>query len=127
MRIHHIAVVCASEENADRFYQRLLGLERIRSYPVSAELSNGLFGFERGFQACNYVKGNMNVEVFVIEKSAVAPPNFHHVALEVDNLEEFLKRCKEMKVQILQVPKGDKIITMIKDFDGNIFEIKETA
>jgi catechol 2,3-dioxygenase-like lactoylglutathione lyase family enzyme len=124
MRIHHIAVVCTSEENADRFYQSLLGLERIRSYSVSAELSNGLFGFERGFQACTYVKGNMNVEVFVIEKSAVTPPSFHHVALEVDDLEVFLKRCREMKVQILQVPKGDKIITMIKDFDGNIFEIK---
>ena len=47
-----------------------------------------------------------------------------HVCLEVDSLEAFLEACRKMEVEIVQVPKGDAMITFIKDDDGNLFEIK---
>ncbi len=125
MRIHHIALVCRSEENADRFYRDLLGFERTRSYTVPAELSSGLFGFDRGYVAITYQRSGMAFEVFVIEGGAICRPHVHHVGLEVEDQEGFLERCREMQVQIREVPKGGRIITMIRDFDGNLFEIKE--
>ena len=127
MHVHHVGIVCRLEENADRFYRDLLGLERIRSYRVSSELSRGLFGFNRSFQAFTYLKDDMNFEIFVVEEAVVTRPHLHHVGLEVEHLKKFLDRCKEMQVEIMEVPKGAKIITMIKDFDGNLFEIKEKA
>jgi hypothetical protein len=30
-------------------------------------------------------------------------------------------------VEITQIPKGDRTLTFIKDFDGNLFEIKRSA
>jgi catechol 2,3-dioxygenase-like lactoylglutathione lyase family enzyme len=127
MHIHHVGVVCRSRESADRFYGELLGLERIRSFPISRELSRGLFGFDGGFEAHTYVKGDMNVEVFVVTEGFTTNPHLHHAALGVENQERFLASCREAGVEVIQVPKGDKTITMIKDFDGNIFEIRENT
>jgi catechol 2,3-dioxygenase-like lactoylglutathione lyase family enzyme len=127
MRIHHVGVVCRSEEDADRFYRDLLGLEKIRSFFVSVALSQGLFGLDRGFPAHTYGKGDLAVEVFVIEEGAVTHPHLHHTGLEVDDLKTFLQKCRDLGVQIMEVAKKEKIVTMIKDFDGNLFEIKEKA
>ena len=124
MRVHHIGLVCSSEENAERFYRGLLGCERTRSYPVPAELSKGLFDFDCTYPAHVYVKDDITVEVFVVEGGAATHPRIHHVGLEVEDMKTFLERCRSMQVQIMEVPKGEKIITMIKDFDGNMFEIK---
>jgi catechol 2,3-dioxygenase-like lactoylglutathione lyase family enzyme len=127
MRIHHVGLVCKTQESADRFYGDLLGLERTRSFPVSTDLSGGLFGFDQGFQAINYVKGDLTFEIFVVQDRAVVHPQLHHLSLEVEDLKGFLERCRRMGVQIIEVPKQGKIITMIKDFDGNLFEMRERA
>jgi len=127
MRIHHIGLVCRSEESADRFYQDVLGLEKTRSFVLSAELSRGLFGFDQSFQVITYLKHDVCFEVFVIEGAAVMAPQFHHAALEVEDRKKFMARCREMQVQIMEIPKEGKVITMIRDFDGNLFEIKERA
>ena len=47
-----------------------------------------------------------------------------HVCLAVDKLEAFLEKCRNMGVEIARVPKGDAVITFIKDYDGNLFELK---
>jgi catechol 2,3-dioxygenase-like lactoylglutathione lyase family enzyme len=47
-----------------------------------------------------------------------------HVCLEVDDLQDFLKKCRDLDVEISQIPKGDRTLTFIRDFDGNLFEIK---
>lgn len=127
MRIHHIALVCRSEENADRFYRVLLGLERTRSFTVPVELSRGLFGVDRTFQAITYLKDEMTAEVFVVEEAPAIIPHLHHVGLEVEDRKRFLDKCREMQVQIMETPKEGKVVTMIKDFDGNLFEIREKA
>lgn len=127
MRIHHIGLVCGSEEQAERFYHHLLGLERTRSYAVPAEVSRGLFGFDRTYRAYVYGKGGVTLEVFVVEGAPTIHPHLHHVGLEVEDLKGFLERCREMGVEVLEVAKEGKTVTMIRDFDGNLFEIKEKA
>ena len=36
-----------------------------------------------------------------------------------------MKRCKAADVAVNRVPKGDRLLTFVKDYDGNLFEIKE--
>jgi hypothetical protein len=36
-----------------------------------------------------------------------------------------LRKCEKVQVEIIRVPKGESLITFIKDADGNLFEIKE--
>jgi catechol 2,3-dioxygenase-like lactoylglutathione lyase family enzyme len=127
MKVHHIAVVCQSEENADRFYRDLLGLERIRTFVVSAELSGGCFDFDQSYEARTYVRNGMTFEVFVVKNVPAIHLHLHHVGLEVEDHQGFIAKCREMGVEVRQVPKEDKMITMIKDYDGNLFEIKQKA
>ena len=47
-----------------------------------------------------------------------------HACLAVDKLEALLQKCRKMGIEIVQIPKGDATITFIKDYDGNLFEIK---
>lgn len=47
-----------------------------------------------------------------------------HVCLEIDDHDAFMKRCQTFEVKIIQVPKEDKILTFILDYDNNLFEIK---
>ena len=49
---------------------------------------------------------------------------FDHVCFKVESLEEFLEKCRRSNVEIIRVPKGDYLVTFIKDFDGNLFELK---
>lgn len=127
MKIHHVALVSRSEENSDRFYRGLLGFEKIRSFTVSAELAGGFFGYDSSLRAMTYVKGEVTFEVFVVKEGATIHPRLHHVGLEVEGRGRFLEKCREMQVEIMEIPKEERIITMIKDFDGNLFEIKESV
>ncbi len=69
----------------------------------------------------------MTIEVFVVQEAPAIIPYLHHVGLEVEDQEGFLERCREMQVQIMETPKEGRVVTMIKDFDGNLFEIREKA
>jgi catechol 2,3-dioxygenase-like lactoylglutathione lyase family enzyme len=126
LRIHHVALVCGSEENADRFYRDLLGFEQTRSFMVPGDLARGLFGYEGNIQTLTYLKDDTCFEVFVVDEAHPATP-LCHVALAVENKSGFLKRCERFQIRIVEVSKGEKTVTMIQDFDGNLFEIKEAA
>ena len=125
MRIHHIALVSRNEDNADRFYHDLLGLEKTRTINVSSELSRGFFNLDQSFQAITYSKDDLNFEVFVVAESPLPHPRLHHVGLEVEDRKRFLARCAEMQIPVMEMSKEGRVIIMIKDFDGNLFEIKE--
>ena len=126
MKIHHVALVCESEENADRFYKDLLGFERNRSFMVPVDLARGLFGYEDRILTLTYLKDDTCFEIFVAHENRPFVP-LCHVALAVKNKEEFLKKCHLFQIRIVEVPKGEKAVTMIQDFDGNLFEIKDAV
>jgi len=41
MKLQHVALVCGSEDSADRFYRGLLGLKRIKSAVLNMEDFDG--------------------------------------------------------------------------------------
>lgn len=47
------------------------------------------------------------------------------MGLAVENLEEFIVHCRNNDVITYSVKKGEKILWFIKDYSGNIFEIKQ--
>lgn len=127
MRLNHVALVCNSEQSADDFYQGILGLRRIRSSVLSQDLARRIFGIDRECQMLVYGNDRFIVEVFVAADSPGRAASFEHVCLEVEDVEEFVKSCEARGVTVNRVPKGDRLLTFVKDFDGNLFEIKELA
>ncbi|NVM22576.1 MAG: VOC family protein [Desulfobacterales bacterium] len=125
MRLHHLAVVCRSQENADRFYQGVLGLKRIKNFVLNRELAEQLFDISRKCQVILYGNDNFALEVFVADPVPGKNATFEHFCLEVEDKEEFVKRCEFMHVELRRIPKGEALLTFVKDYDGNLFEIKE--
>jgi catechol 2,3-dioxygenase-like lactoylglutathione lyase family enzyme len=125
MNLRHIGQVCRSEETADRFYGRLLRLKKSKKKSLPAAISSTLFGINSDLGVLNYMGGNLHFEIFICggDEPAVKPPA--HICLEVRDLDRFLERCRAADIAIIRLPKGDQWITFIRDYDGNLFEIKE--
>jgi catechol 2,3-dioxygenase-like lactoylglutathione lyase family enzyme len=124
MRLNHIALVCSSEQSADDFYKDVLGLRKIRSFVLSNDLAFQVFGTDREYLVLVYGNDQFTAEVFIDDSSPERDTSLEHVCLEVKEREEFIRRCEAMHLEVNRIPKGDTLLTFVKDYDGNLFEIK---
>jgi catechol 2,3-dioxygenase-like lactoylglutathione lyase family enzyme len=125
MKVLHYALACRSEETADRFYEKLLGLKKWEPRTVPAALSGPLLGIPSDLTVLNYVGDEVHIEVFVLRGAGPVDRSPAHICLEVEDLDGFLERCRAMGIPVSRAPRGDRWITFIQDYDGNRFEIKE--
>jgi catechol 2,3-dioxygenase-like lactoylglutathione lyase family enzyme len=124
MLLRHAALTCSSEKNSDRFYKNLLGLEKSEPKTLARALSKAIFSIDSELEIINYMDDYVHFEIFISSHSMSSVGQIEHVCLEVDNLQDFLKKCFSLGVEVSQIPKGDRTLTFIRDFDGNLFEIK---
>jgi catechol 2,3-dioxygenase-like lactoylglutathione lyase family enzyme len=127
MQLKHIALVSSTEEKADRFYKDVLGLKKINEKTIPATLSNEIFNVNAEIKIVNYTNDTVHFEIFISDRQHLETDRIDHICIEVDNLEAFLEMCRKMEIEIVQIPKGDAILTFVKDFDGNLFEIKNLS
>ena len=125
MKLRHAGVGCRSEANADRFFRDVLGMKKSEPRTVERELSRALFDVDAELKMIHYVKGDADVEVFIAEGVGGRSRGVGHVCLEVEELGTFLERCREAGVKVIQAPKGESVVTFIRDGDDNLYEIKE--
>lgn len=127
MNLLHVALVCSSEGKADRFYHDLLGLIKSESRILPASLSLAIFGIDSDLMMINYTNESVNFEIFVQENhpGRRRDGRVDHTCFNVDNFDRLLAKCRSMGVSITQVPKGQAVVTFIRDYDGNLFEIKQ--
>ena len=125
MQLKHIAQVSSTEENANRLYQDVLGLQKINEKILPASIANAIFNVNAELKIVNYANDTLHFEIFISEPHYIKSDTIGHVCLDVENLEAFLERCRQNAIEVVQVPKGDARITFIKDVDGSLFEIKE--
>ncbi|MBW1859499.1 MAG: VOC family protein [Deltaproteobacteria bacterium] len=127
MRLNHVALVCSSEENANEFYVGILGLERMRTSVLPEELSREIFNIGGEYQVLVYGNDRFTAEVFIAANLPRGESRFEHVCLEVEDVETFVTECESRQVRVNRVFKGDRLLTFVEDFDGNLLEIKEIA
>ena len=125
MDLRHVALTASSEDRADGFYVDLLGLKKAEPKTLAAEISRAIFGIDRELTIINYIGESAHFEVFVCRGAPTPAGRIEHACIAVENLPELLRKCEELQVEIIRVPKGKSLITFIKDADGNLFEIKE--
>jgi catechol 2,3-dioxygenase-like lactoylglutathione lyase family enzyme len=125
MKLRHVGLTSRSEKNSDKFFRDLLGLEKLEPKTLPASLSQALFHVNSDLKVVNYASADAHFEIFIggPEKCGVRP--IVHICLDVDDLAAFLQKCRSLKVNVLQVPKGDSLLTFISDDDANLFEIRE--
>jgi len=125
MRLQHIALVCSSENECDRFYQKVLGLEKMESKKLPSELSKQIFNIDKECKILNYGDHEIKFEIFITGKGCPDDKTMKHICLEVYDRNLFIQKCRRMNVEVLQIPKGESMLVFIQDYDGNLFEIKE--
>jgi catechol 2,3-dioxygenase-like lactoylglutathione lyase family enzyme len=124
MKFHHAAVVAGSEANADRFYQGILRLKKLKASFLKRDLAKSLFDVDLECPFILYGNTHMAIEVFITKRFQGKLIPLQHVCLKVENKETFLNICNAHDISITRVPKGDLEVTFIQDYDGNRFEIK---
>ena len=91
---------------------------------LPSSLSRAIFNIDGELQIINYMGEDIHFEIFIAGdlKRSVNP--IAHVCIEIHDLETFLAKCAELDVNVSQIPKGNRTLTFIRDYDGNLFEIK---
>lgn len=128
MQLKHVALTSSSEEKSDTFYSDLLGLTKSETKILPLELSKAIFNLETELVMVNYLNANIHFEIFITGHNGGAKgtsQKIEHTCLEVDSMETFLQKCRSLNVDVARIPKGEKTLIFIRDFDGNLFEIKE--
>jgi len=127
MRFVHIGLSCGSEEKSDAFYGTLLGLEKKGSKTLPAELSGQIFNVDTDYTIIDYVDSGsgLHFEIFIDPNISLIRPNPAHVCLEVGDPGTFLQKAETLGFGVRRIPKGDRFLSFVEDFDGNLFEIKE--
>jgi catechol 2,3-dioxygenase-like lactoylglutathione lyase family enzyme len=124
MLLKHVALACSSEKNSDRLFKHLLGLDKSEPKTLSISLAKAIFNVDAELLMINYRDENVHFEIFITDQPVRPVKQIEHICLEVKNLKAFLNECRRLEVEVIQVPKGDRTLTFIRDDDGHLFEIK---
>jgi len=121
--LNHIALQCSDSEKAKIFFTEILGLPLEKKFVVSKELSERIFGIVKDVEVEVYSNNRVRFEVFIIQNEE--NHGFEHVCVEIDNKKEFIELCNKYDLKTIIIEKNGKNLLFVKDFSGNLFEIKE--
>jgi catechol 2,3-dioxygenase-like lactoylglutathione lyase family enzyme len=125
MILKHVALACSSEKSSDRLCQHLLGLEKEEPKTLDISLAKAIFNVDTDLLLINYRDENLHFEIFITGQPVKRDDPIGHVCLEVKDLKAFLHKSRQLQMEIIQVPRGNRTLTFLRDDDGHLFEIKE--
>jgi len=123
--LKHVALQYSDKKQADIFFTKILEMQLQKTFTISKDLTYDIFGIREEILIAVYENENTCFEIFITDKQT--DYSFEHTCIQIDNKEELIKRCKKYGIKPLFVKKGEKTLLFIKDFAGNLFEIKEKA
>jgi len=123
MLLNHVGIANESEEKAVRFYHGLLGFEKTREFVVSTKLSEQLFSVSREIKVLVFERAGIKLEVFICPECKPPSPDYSHIGFLLDNFHAIKEKAQEMGVFIVGRT-DEKTVYFLKDFSGNLIEIK---
>jgi len=125
MLFNHVALVCRSEAECDRFYQDILGLEKLSSKVLSAEMSKKIFDLEQEYPLLYYGNEQMKFEIFLSAQSDLKDKHIGHTCLEIKERNAVFEQCESAGFEVIKIPRDSSDLLFVKDHDNNLFELKE--
>lgn len=120
--LNHIALQYSDRKKAEIFFIDILGIPKTRSFTLSDQLSEKVFGIGKTIDIDVFDNGNVRFEIFIIDHEN--KPSFLHTCIEIDNKEEFINSCKKNGLEPYIIPRGEKELLFVRDFSDNLYEIK---
>ena len=120
--LQHIAINYKDKVKSDIFFTKVLDLKLQKSFSLNSELSKQIFDTFEQVDVFVYGDNFTIFEVFITQKQI--KHFFEHICIKVNNKKEFVDKCKNYGLEPYQINKEDKQLLFVKDFAGNLFEIK---
>jgi len=126
VKIEHIAVASNSEADSDKFFMELLGLNKARSFIVSADKMVKFFGVNKDQNFIRYENMNFGVEVIITEDYSKSKDIYTHPCLIIEERDKLIEKAQELEFPVIKVPRdsGSGYYFFIKDNYDNLYEIK---
>jgi len=121
--IKHIGLHYNDRKSAKIFFEEILDLKLKKSFSLSKDLTKKIFGVSEDVTIDVYENNESYFEVFITEK--ITKYQYEHICVEIDSKNGFIEKCKKYGLKPIIVKKGLKILLFVKDFSGNLYEIKE--
>ena len=121
--IQHVAVECADQESADRFFTGVLGMPKVKHSMLPEELSRVIFKMDKSTIFDLYDNGKIRIEVFISAEKRQR--TYNHICIGVDDKHEFITRCQRQGFEPFFVEKNGKQLLFVRDFSDNLFEVLE--
>ncbi|UCE71307.1 MAG: hypothetical protein JSU99_08395 [Nitrospiraceae bacterium] len=120
-----MGIISNSREGADKFYHDFLGLTMTKEGVLPAALSEQLFSFSHEITMLVYERDGIKIEIFICPECEQPSPDQRHLGLYINDLSSLLEKAGEFGVEHITGQKGDRTVHFLKDFSGNLIEIKE--
>lgn len=125
MLLNHVGIVNKSREDALRFYRDFLGFDLTREATVSQELSEQLFAVSQDIPMMVFEKDGIKIEAFIYPECIQPVPDIRHTGLSLENFSEIIEKAPGSGIELVIGKTIDKTVYFIKDFSGNLIEIKQ--
>ena len=114
-RLNHVSIHAEDLEESVRFYSEVLGLEKIPTYTFA-------------FPVQYFRVGDQQLHIF--QRDGTPAPQFHHVALDIDDFEGAYERARDMRIHdsaaffsdVYELPDG-AVQMYVRDPAGNLVEL----
>ncbi|MCD6375049.1 MAG: VOC family protein [Caldisericaceae bacterium] len=125
VKINHFGVLNSTDEEARIFYSQILGLKEEYSFEIADNLAQKIFNLKKCFKVIVFSNDNLKFEVFISQETSNLFSPINHICLEVDDRQEFVEKCRKLGVEVVETNRSGRKLIFVKDFSGNLFEIKE--
>ncbi|RJQ49201.1 MAG: VOC family protein [Nitrospiraceae bacterium] len=125
MLLNHIGITNKSREDALRFYRDFLGLEMTRESVVPQQMSEQIFAVSWDITMLVFEKSGTKIEVFICPECRESSPVIRHIGLSLENFSGIISRAEQAGVTLITGKTKDKTVYFIRDFSGNLVEIKQ--
>jgi catechol 2,3-dioxygenase-like lactoylglutathione lyase family enzyme len=125
MLLNHIGIINSSEEQAARFYRDFLGFEITKEAFVPQELSEQLFAVSQDVKMMVFEKNGIKIEIFIFPDYKPSTPEFRHIGFLLDNFSEIIEKAPKAGIELVIGKTKEKTVYFIKDFAGNLIEVKK--
>jgi catechol 2,3-dioxygenase-like lactoylglutathione lyase family enzyme len=124
LTLNHIALWSRSEKNARNFYQELLGFDFLYKFHATHAVMDEIFSIKRPMNVFVFGNDNLKLEIFINDRLQYEHHPVNHICLNVDDVSAVFESAKALNLPRKMVKREGRNLYFIKDFDGNLFELK---
>jgi len=122
-KTNHVALTYSDKEKADVFFNKILGLKLKKTFTLPPDLTYHIFGIKQKVTAFSYENKHTRFEIFITSRKPEY--TYEHTCIVIENRNDFIKKCKKHGLNPFFIEKDNRKYLFLRDFNGNLFEIKE--